>query len=312
MHNFIDKIVQGNHIIEADNAAKAAGQIWALPDKVRQKHDALHTQLKTRFNAADNATDAYTVAVELKKFARKIAADAYQKLRGYVRGKYTPERAEQMAVELDCDVRLEKDDNDAVDRLNRVQERWVVFDGTPDEIPERIKTPIIDSTIEYKTGVEKVHVSKVLKEQTRHYRDDTYIEYIKLLKQVRTWLVNELPQRVYDPKLREYDFKPREYPSYPIPNDIKGLKGFWDDENKWARLEWKETKDCISYVIYRAEKPENPNVQLNYQILWETENLFFDDTETKEGKSYYYRVRGKNRWHEGNISDAVEILCSIE
>lgn len=312
MSKFIDKIVQGDHIIEADIVAKAAGSTWQLPDEVRQKHDALHTELKTRFDAADDATDAYTIAMDLKKAARRLAADAYQKLRGYVQGKYEREHAEEMMIELDCDVELESDDNEAIDRLNEVQERWVVFDGTPDEIPARIKTPIVSSTNEYEITVEKVHDAKVLKEQTRHYRDDTYAEYIKLLRQIRKWLVNELPQGVYDPTLKDYDFKPREYPVYPIPDDIKGLKGFWDDENKWARLDWKKTNDCTSYVVYRAKKPKDPNAQPEYQKLYVTENIFFDDTGAKEGKSYFYKVRGKNRWHEGNFTDAVEIYCGIE
>jgi mannan endo-1,4-beta-mannosidase len=97
--------------------------------------------------------------------------------------------------------------------------------------------------------------------------------------------------------IREYGYKIRglEVPPLPAPEDAPFL--YENLPGSAVALKWRCSPGARYYIVERAETPEGPwyNVSGDFDISY---NLYFypmfTDGDVVPGKSYYYRVTGKN------------------
>jgi len=304
-----DRIKQGYLIKNADNAAIANGDAWQILPGLRAEHDTAHTSLITSEATAQANKDNYHNAVKDKDKAEEIAGDCYQDLRSYIIAKYSKETVNAMLVALNIDVEIERDDDKAVARLFELMNRWVVYDGTPDEIPAAYKNDITAATMAFGNLITGVQAKETAMDQAMWERNAVMDVFVNVSKRIRTWLVSKLPEGRYDRRLQDYGFNPHEKPSYPIPEKVENLQGIWSQVDNRVELKWVAAEDATSYEIFRAVKPTDPNEKPAFVYHAATENLVYFDTEATPGLIYYYQVRGKNKWHDGEFSTELIVKC---
>jgi len=303
------RIEQGYNIKAADNAAISAGSAWKLLPGLRAEHNTVHNLLKEREATAQAYKDKYAIAVDRKNIAEDRADEAYQNFSAYIIAKYSEAKANEMLVALNIDVPIEEADDAAVARLYELMNRWIAYDGTPDQIPTEYKSEIIAATNGFASLVLEVQSKETAMDQAFSERDQALQKYVGLMKRIRKWLVSKLPDGRYDARLKQYGFTPYEKPSYPIPNIVEGLVCKWVPEASRVELNWLQTADCASYEVWRAPKPDDPNKKPVFKFHATTENIFYYDSDVAAGMTYIYKVRGMNRWHEGDFSKEVEVGC---
>ncbi len=304
-----DRIEQGYNIRKADDKAIAEGFAWMILPGLRAEHDNTHKILKKTESRAQTERDNHTIIVRHKNNAEDSADEAYQNLRAYIIAKYDEAKAHEMLVALNIDVPIEEADAAAVTRLYELMNRWVQFDGTPDEMPAEYKDEISHATADFATLIVETASLETAMDQAFAERDEALRQYVKLMKRIRKWLVSKLPDGRYDRRLKQYGFNPHEKPSYPIPDVVKNLSGKWIAEDSEVELKWDASADSASYEIWRAVKPADPNKDPVFKFLAATEHLFYYDSDVTAGMAYIYKVRGMNRWHDGDFSKEVEVNC---
>jgi hypothetical protein len=105
-------------------------------------------------------------------------------------------------------------------------------------------------------------------------------------------------------EIRGLPIPPIQKPAAPVLLDIKDIAG----------ISWQGSAGAISYIVERAETQNGPwivvgsdisDADVQYQPL-------FNDTQTKIGKNYYYRVTAKNSAgisEPSNIVGPVSVSC---
>ena len=66
---------------------------------------------------------------------------------------------------------------------------------------------------------------------------------------------------------------------------------------------WDEAKDAKEYEVWSAKKPESINIPLDYQLIATVEFKYYVDHTPKQTDEWFYKVRGKNHWHDGKFSE---------
>ena len=112
-------------------------------------------------------------------------------------------------------------------------------------------------------------------------------------------------------KIREYGYKIRglEVPPLPAPTDAPFL--YESVRSDALAIKWRCSPGARYYIIERSMSPKGPweNISGDFDISY---SLYFyplfADSNVVPGKSYYYRVKGKN---ESGISPASNIIGPI-
>ena len=304
-----DRIKQAYAMKIADDKAIANGDPWQLLSGVRAELDAIHTLMIGTESTVQTSIDDYHTIVDEKDKAEDNAGEAYEDLRGYIITKYPKDKSKKLLEKLNIDVPIEEDDDEAVARLFVVMNRWAQYDGTPDEIPADYKNAITSATTAFATLVMQVMALKTAMQSAYKERNKVFDNFVQLCKRIRRWLFRKMPDKRYDRRLLDYGFDPYEKASYPIPDKVENLQGVWDKIENRAELKWLSAAEATNYEIWRGVQPLDPNENPVLEYYAATKNIYYFDQNATAGSTYHYKVRGKNRWHDGEFSDKVEVKC---
>ncbi len=332
-----DYISQGKLIKNADDSAIEQGKAWVIPTVLRTEHDKIHKKLDKAQMKAHSLDIQYTAAVNDKRKILSECKRARYNLIAYIVALHEKPRAEDIIILAGLRKRLPDREVNAVEDLGETINQWKKFDGTPDEFPIEYKEPFKAATKAYRKSIIDVQIAFGKKCGAYSKRDAILAEYAGIIKRVFKWLISKLPNGVFAKTLDSYGFDSREHPVYHKPVKVaisaEVLSESGDAlqlprsietgvELPAVRINVEESpgrkrikpprKGELFFAtarieFQRATTPDNPNDNPIFVTIATIEQIELIDLAIERGKHYYYRARGRNRYHIGKWSAQVEV-----
>jgi len=266
-------IFQGVNIQDADNAALAVPEIWALVPFIRTRLDDRLADLQNKSIIANTIVPAYADKVEEKDIFDADAEEALEKLAVYIENAF-PDKAKILCRDLLLDKEYPQDDQHARDYLQSVLVALAAHDNATYPLPASFTDPITAATNGF---IETLDALPDLFENRRTAIQDRNIaleQFIEILSPIRKWLWKMLPEGREDTRLIEYGFDPyNAQPSepeeplipWPGPAEIEGE----DLGDGMVELRVTLIEDMVDGFWEGREAPNGPWEVLIQHILFD-------------------------------------------
>jgi len=332
-----DYIHQGRMIKNADDTAIEEGKSWAIPPVLRTEHDKIHKKLDKAQMKAHAIDKQYKAEVKKKRKILSECKRARFNLIAYIVAVHQKRRAKDIITLAGLRNRLPDREVNAVEDLGETINQWTQFDGTPDEFPAEYKEPFKAATKAYRKSIADVQIALGKKCGAYSKRDAIIAEYTGIIKRIFKWLISKLPNGVFAKKLDSYGFDSREHPVYHKPVKValsaevmsesgdnvqlaRSLETGAEipavrldvEESPGRKRPKKPRKGELFFAtprieFQRATTPDNPNDNPIFATIAIIGQIELIDLDIERGKHYYYRARGRNRYHIGKWSAQVEV-----
>ncbi len=209
-------IYQGVNIQDADTAALAVPEIWALVLFIRTRLDDRLADLQNKSIIVNTIAPAYDDKVEEKDNYDADAEEALEKLAVYIENAF-PDEAETLNHTLLIDKDYPADDEKAKQHLIQVQATLAAHDNVTWPLPVAYTDAITNATTGFIAAL--AEVSDLLEDRRTAIqdRDIALLDFIDVLAPIRKWLWKTLPQGRKDTRLIDYGFDP--YSTSSTPSD---------------------------------------------------------------------------------------------